>query len=808
MHGRSLSLSWSFFDTAAVVRRSKINVDTIEGLASTKFGRIPDDPTSQCYFCDVDARCPGHWGHIVLATHVLHPITGETTSVIPVCPHSLRPRPKRIGDVKSVEHITTKAYEQIIKANIRAQVSLTRETTETLIESIACLLGTRNTTRKVPPFIMRLKGKAGRLRHNILGKRVNLSARSVIVGDPSLSYREVGIPKSIAHTLTVEERVNDLNREAIVAKLRRARSECGDEIQTLGGAEYNEHFDSWDLPTGTKITRPLEDGDLVILNRQPTLHKLSMLAFYARIVPWSTIRIPPVVTKGFNADFDGDEMNIFAISSQMARAEAECLMHVKNHPAATALIHDTKLEAHLQGVSIRPTDDAARIELLESIRTRGFSIGADDLRSHIPPVVCTNTMNVHNVKNQAMSTIRREEPTNSPWRHMITAKSKGNWSNLCAIKATLGQQFINGDIPRTVHEWEPRTRPNTGFVFSSYLHGLNAKEFFFHCAAGREGLIDTAVRTADAGYTHRKIARFLEDIRKFHDGTLRDERMNIIAFPSAPSATIGQPGSFVGIDAAQHIGEPATQLTLNTFHSSGSINEITTSGLKRLKELLHWTRKPSVTLSTLGRAFQSVRASWVLRHATLGTFTSSRSNETITIDSDALLQYDTDIQYIACTLDATITSPTTIRTHKPPNTYVLGVPNIIAVNNGVALHSGPIPTALFGTSGAPRTPRHVYDILGIEAARAVFVQEMNSVLPQVATKYIELLADVLTTTGLPAPLNHASFATSNVLKSASFERAQTVIPAAARQGTTQTIQGISEKIIFSQLHTLPMTTAY
>jgi len=707
-----------------------------------------------------------------------------------------------MNDVTSAHHVTTKSYSRIVRANVRATESPTPESYAVLKLAVDELFGTKHKRGRPPPFATRFKGKNGRLRQNILGKRVNLSARSVIVGDPSLEYAEVGIPKTIANALTVEERITDVNRAALAEKLNYAvRTDTMDNWDGIDADRV------WELPTGTKFRRPLKNGDLVILNRQPTLHKLSMLAFYARIVPWSTIRIPPVVTKGFNADFDGDEMNIFAISSQAARAEAECLMHVKNNKGATCLIHDTKLEAYLQHKDVRATDHRARIALLDSIRLRGFSIGADDLRSPIHRVECTETMNVHNVKNQAMQVVRDHEPSDSPWRHMISAKSKGNWANLCAIKATLGQQFIHGDTPPTIHAWEPRTRANTGFIFNSYTKGLNAKEFFFHCIAGREGLIDTAIRTADAGYTHRKIARFLEDIRKCHDHTVRDEAMNIVAFPHAPSTLIDQPGGFIGLDTAQHIGEPATQLTLNTFHSSGAINEITTSGLSRLKELLHWTKKPSVRLTRLATEFHSTRASWVLRHTTLDTFTASRSNESITLDSDALLQYDTDIHYVARTIGARITSDTTILTNKPPNTHILGVPNIIAVNNGIALHTHHIPRTLIGTSGSPRTPARVLQILGIEAARTVFIEELSHVLPQVNTMYIELLADAVTYTGTPKPLNHSSFKSSNVLKAASFERAQTIFPRAARDLTTQPIIGLSEKIIFGQLHTLPMTTA-
>jgi len=124
------------------------------------------------------------------------------------------------------------------------------------------------------------------------------------------------------------------------------------------------------------------------------------------------------------------------------------------------------------------------------------------------------------------------------------------------------------------------------------------------------------------------------------------------------------------------------------------------------------------------------------------------------------------------------------------------------------LHKGTLPNVLYGTNGAPQTPSHVNDIFGIEAARTVFIRQMKMVLPQVHDKYIELLADTVTFEGKPRPMHHSSFVNKNVFKSASFERAQKVFPDAAKKNITEPIIGLSEKIIFDQIDTLPFTTAY
>tara|TARA_B110000211_G_scaffold179109_1_gene202536 strand:+ start:174 stop:1688 length:1515 start_codon:yes stop_codon:yes gene_type:complete len=503
-----------------------------------------------------------------------------------------------------------------------------------------------------------------------------------------------------------------------------------------------------------------------------------------------------------------DEMNIFAVSSQIARAEAVSLMHVSKHKDAVHLIHDSKLGVYLKGESLDARDDNGRHKVLGWMRHLGFSIGWDDVISGGvggSSILCKTTENVHNVKNRAMSMVKEKEPLGSPWRAMIEAKSKGNWSNVCAIKAMLGQQFLNGNIPDRLHSWEGVTRENTGFISSSYRTGLSEKEFFFHCMAGREGLIGTAIRTADAGYTHRKIARSLEDVRMYHDGSLRDEYRDVIAFAGAPSTTLSEAGAFVGIDAAQHIGEPATQLTLNTFHSSGSINEITTSGLKRLNEILQWSKKQSIKLTSLGPKFQSLRASWVLRNTTLRTFTVERRGEIIDVDGDTLLLYDTDINYVANQCGGTVTGPLQLRTTAESSVHITGIPNVIAVNNGVALHTGILPRQL---NGSPNTPRDVLKLYGIEAARSAYINELKRVLPQVNSVYIEVLADSVTYTGTPMSLDHSSFKRFSTFKAASFERAQTVIPAAARFSRVDPLVGVSEKLAFHDLHSLEMSTFY
>ncbi len=163
----------------------------------------------------------------------------------------------------------------------------------------------------------RLKGKEGRIRGNLMGKRVDFSARTVITADPNLSVDQVGVPRSIAKTLTVPERVAPYNVHELSALVRN-----GPEVWP--GARYVVHADGrrvdlrfvkhlndLALHTGFVVERHLRDDDLIVFNRQPSLHKMSIMAHRVKVLDHSTFRLNLSVTSPYNADFDGDEMNLY-----------------------------------------------------------------------------------------------------------------------------------------------------------------------------------------------------------------------------------------------------------------------------------------------------------------------------------------------------------------------------------------------------------------------------------------------------------------------------------------------------------------
>lgn len=181
----------------------------------------------------------------------------------------------------------------------------------------------------------RLKGKQGRFRGNLSGKRVDFSGRTVISPDPNMRIDQVAVPERVAKVLTFPERVNRHNIEKLRQNVRN-----GTNIHP--GANYVEFADGFkkylrfgnrdkiadELKIGDLVERHLSDNDVVLFNRQPSLHRLSIMAHFAKVMPWRTFRFNECVCSPYNADFDGDEMNMHLPQTQEAKAEAIELMGV------------------------------------------------------------------------------------------------------------------------------------------------------------------------------------------------------------------------------------------------------------------------------------------------------------------------------------------------------------------------------------------------------------------------------------------------------------------------------------------------
>ena len=549
--------------------------------------------------------------------------------------------------------------------------------------------------RPIKSIRARLKGKEGRLRQNLMGKRVDFSARTVITGDPNLSLDEVGVPRSIARTLTFPERVTHKNIDKLhrlVANgpnqhpgARYVIRDTGERIDL----RHHKQSSEMNLHHGWIVERHIQDGDVILFNRQPSLHKESMMGHRVRVMPYSTFRLNLSVTAPYNADFDGDEMNLHVPQSQESRAELANLCMVplnivspqRNSPLM-GIIQDTlcgiykicRRDVFLtkeqvmnimlwvpdwdgvipQPAIIKPTPrwtgkqmismvlpPALNLERLDAkgedpftplndtglivlegnvmfgllskkyvgtsaggiIHTiynefgwetalaffngaqtvvnywllhNGFSIGIGDTvpdpetAEKIQDTVDTKKAEVDALSKQAQLVQLEASPgmnirqtfeskvmnalnqardqagsaTENSLKDlnnaitMARAGSKGSTINIAQMTAIVGQQAVEGKrIPfgfkyRSLPHFtkDDYSAPSRGFVENSYLRGLTPTEFFFHAMAGREGLIDTAVKTAETGYIQRRLVKALEEVTVKYDSTVRDSRGNVVQF--------------------------------------------------------------------------------------------------------------------------------------------------------------------------------------------------------------------------------------------------------------------------------------
>ncbi|MBR0272001.1 MAG: DNA-directed RNA polymerase subunit A' [Methanobrevibacter sp.] len=275
-------------------------------------------------------------------------------TVLPVPPVTVRPSITLDTGERSEDDLTHKLVD-ILRINQRLVENMEAGAPQLIVEDLWDLLQYHVTTyfdneaSGVPPskhrsgrplktLTQRLKGKEGRFRSNLSGKRVNFSARTVISPDPNISINEVGVPEMIAKEVTVPAYVNDWNIDEIKTYV-----ENGPDVHP--GANYmitesgsrrkinedTKEFILENLKPGDIVERHLKDGDMVLFNRQPSLHRMSMMAHEVRVLPYKTFRLNLCVCPPYNADFDGDEMNMHVFQTDESRAEAKSLMRVQEH---------------------------------------------------------------------------------------------------------------------------------------------------------------------------------------------------------------------------------------------------------------------------------------------------------------------------------------------------------------------------------------------------------------------------------------------------------------------------------------------
>ena len=661
-------------------------------------------------------------------------------TVLPVPPVTVRPSIILDTGERSEDDLTHKLVD-ILRINQRLLENMEAGAPQLIVEDLWELLQYHVTTyfdneaSGVPParhrsgrplktLTQRLKGKEGRFRSNLSGKRVNFSARTVISPDPNISINEVGVPEMIAKEVTVPVYVNEWNIDEM-----RTYIENGPDIHP--GANYvingdtkrrvtedTKEFILEQLEPGFIIERHLKDGDMVLFNRQPSLHRMSMMAHEVRVLPYKTFRLNLCVCPPYNADFDGDEMNMHVFQTDESRAEAKSLMRVQEHILSPRFggpiigaIHDHISGAYLltrDGVEfteeqalqiirkshlkipefksnqwilkydpdfdeksfiykdkgenwtgkelfslllpndlnlsynaeiskcpvVYPPEDAEVViengilvqgvidesaygsfsgKILDKIvkeygpgRAKEFLDRSTDLAiCGIMKTGITTSLNDEEIPEEAQDRINEhlnnkmdevdklveayeegylealpgrslaetlemkimqvlgeardmsgqiaehylnmgKQYPDDPYDHVMAVENhsvvmartgaRASMLNLTQITACVGQQAVRGG--RIERGYINRTLPHfkkgelgakaKGFVHSSYKSGLDPIEFFFHAMGGREGLVDTAIRTAQSGYMQRRLVNALQDLQVKPSGLVTDNQGNVI----------------------------------------------------------------------------------------------------------------------------------------------------------------------------------------------------------------------------------------------------------------------------------------
>ena len=649
-------------------------------------------------------------------------------TVLPVPPVTMRPSIILENGQRSEDDLTHKLVD-IIRINQRFKENQDAGAPQLIIEDLWELLQYHVTTyldnevagcpparhrsgRPLKTLSQRLKGKDGRFRGSLSGKRVNFSSCTVISPDPNLSVSQVGVPRAVANEMTIPVRVTTQNIEELKQVVRNGplrpdvNAPCGanyvirPDNRRLRLADGNLDTVADLIEPGYTVERQLRDGDVVLFNRQPSLHRMSIMAHRVKVMEGRTFRLNPAVCPPYNADFDGDEMNMHVPQTEEARAEATILLSVHENILSPRFggpiiggIHDhvsgifmlthgtrwfTKEEAlyllryahieHMPPVGkeeggvrywsnkqifsmILPDQlnmvfhassclncDTCKKEMCErdayvriidgileagtidkkaigafdgqivnriirhysmrraadfiddltklSIRAimfDGFSFGIDDEDlskteyGQIDEVLKVAASDVtrrikiyedgqlepmpgrtveETLEMQIMQVLgkARDQTGQIAGGHlglgnsavvMAVSGARGSMLNLTQMAGCIGQQSVRGE--RIVRGYDDRTLPHFkkgdrgsdahGFIAHSYKGGLNPTEFFFHAIGGREGLVDTAVRTSQSGYLQRRLINALQDLKVAYDGTVRSTGGRIIQFQYGEDST-------------------------------------------------------------------------------------------------------------------------------------------------------------------------------------------------------------------------------------------------------------------------------
>ena len=692
-------------------------------------------------------------------------------TALPVIPPDLRPMVQLTGGRFATSDLND-LYRRVINRNNRLkklielnapmvikrnEMRMLQEAVDSLIDNNASRSGrsvnTAGGRRKLKSLSDMLKGKQGRFRQNLLGKRVDYSGRSVIVVGPTLKAHQCGLPTQMALELFKPFVISWLIEKEYAHNIRSATR--------LIDAREAEVWDALDA---------VVEGKYILLNRAPSLHRLSIQAFQPKLVEGKAIQLHPLVANGFNADYDGDQMAVHLPLSDAAQAEARDLMSISHNllkpadgqpvlsvdqdvvygnyyitydkhsemnkkPRPFANVFEAEMAYDKGEIALQtpirvfvkgeirnttlgrvlfnellpedyPFDNNPQtkkqinkiladmfahygaemtVKIADKIKglsfrfvtKSGLSIGKEDYTVYesekIPQIIASGDAkttliqeqydqglltdqerynliidNWHKVIDEVSDEISERvahEGADSPVGLMAVSGSRGNATNIRLASGLTGIM-----VDATNREIELPIRSN-------YTHGMSSLEAFVATRGARQGLISTALKTADSGYLTRRLVDVAQDVfsvedrsdevdpgfaiyrseseetmisfgdrlygrftaeavpgyieadqlitREIADAIEKDENITEVKIQSVlstpdlagiPQKSYGidmatgllvDPAEPVGVIAAQSVGEPGTQLTLNTFHSSGVAGSGAISqGLPRVEELL------------------------------------------------------------------------------------------------------------------------------------------------------------------------------------------------------------------------------
>ena len=324
-------------------------------------------------------------------------------TVLPIPPVTMRPSITLESGERSEDDLTHKLGD-IVRINQRLFENINAGAPEIIVEDLWDLLQYHVTTfidnevaqlpvarhrsgQPLKTLTARIKSKEGRIRHNLVGKRTNFSSRTVISPDPMIDIDEVGVPHRICMKLTVPERVTEWNIDYLKKYVENGPTKYpGSNYIVRPDGKKKKITDETkeqlleEVQVGYSVERHVMDGDIAIFNRQPSLHRMSMMCHKVKVLPHKTFRLNPAVCAPYNADFDGDEMNLHIPQTEEARAEAEILMNVQTQLISPryglsiiGCIQDAISGNYLLTNKERKFSRNEAVDLLSSIRITDFS---------------------------------------------------------------------------------------------------------------------------------------------------------------------------------------------------------------------------------------------------------------------------------------------------------------------------------------------------------------------------------------------------------------------------------------------------